>query len=458
MKNLPENFKTRMKSDLPSQYQDFMESYHKASFHGLRVNASKISREDFLRLSPFQLEPIPWDGNGFIYDPMECQPSKDVLYHAGLYYIQEPSAMAPANLLNPKSGDRVLDLCAAPGGKTVEMSSMMRDEGLLVCNDINPKRVRALIRNIEWFGIKNVVIFNEEPKRMAEALGEIFDRVLVDAPCSGEGMFRRDSKAADNWQQYYGGDCFDSQSEILNFGAKMLKSGGRLVYSTCTFGRSENEEIILKFLSLNPSFKLEDIPAEWDISGGLSEERLLPLHGFGRIWPHLHKGEGHFMAKVKRQGTPVPSSEGESRPFENADKISVDAVERFAKENLTQCGDFLSRIAIHENKVFVRPETPLELGRLRYVRNGWFVGEVRKDRFLPSQSLAMGLKRSQAQRTIDFERDDPDVLRYLKGETLGLKREALWHLICVEGFPLGWGKGQGHFIKNFYNRDWRMQG
>src|SRR6056297_4341380 len=185
--NLPDKFASRIKRDLKSEYEDFIEIYNQKPLHGIRLNTIKISREEFLKICPFELESVPWDDNGFIYDIEKCKPSKHPLYHAGLYYIQEPSAMAPANLLSPEPGDAVLDLCAAPGGKSVQLSSMINDSGLLLRNDINPTRVRALIRNMEWFGLKNVMILNEEPARMAGIWKYSFDCVLVDAPCSGEG-------------------------------------------------------------------------------------------------------------------------------------------------------------------------------------------------------------------------------------------------------------------------------
>ena len=456
--NLPEKFTSRIKIDLYAEYEDFIGIYNEKPLHGIRLNTTKISREEFLGICPFELQSVPWDENGFIYDIEKCKPSKHPFYHAGLYYIQEPSAMAPANLLSPQTGDAVLDLCAAPGGKSVQLSSMMKDNGLLVCNDINPKRVRALIRNMEWFGIKNVMILNEEPARMAEIWKTSFDCVLVDAPCSGEGMFRRDSKAAASWEQYGGKACTEIQRGIIRDASEMLAENGKLVYSTCTFSMSENEKIVSGFVKENSGFEMGTIPEEWDISGELTIDGAEPVSGFGRVWPHKHRGEGHFMAKVHCRKTTGAVQAELHKAGKAAFGRGLEPVKDFIEENISGFEDCIARMDIHGGKVYIRPEKSFNLAGLKYVRNGWLIGEVEKGRFTPSQSFAMGLKKHQVLNTIDLSIEDPDVYKYLKGETLGVKCNKGWNLVCVEGYPLGWGKGQGGFLKNMYNKNWRMQG
>jgi NOL1/NOP2/sun family putative RNA methylase len=456
--NLPDKFRARIKNDLKSEYEDFIKTYDEEPLHGIRINTKKISRDEFLRIFPFELEPIPWDENGFIYDAEKCKPSKHPLYHAGLYYIQEPSAMAPANILKPKPGNVVLDLCAAPGGKSVQLSAMMKDRGLLVCNDINPKRVRALIRNMEWFGIKNVIILNEDPVKIAGRWKSAFDGILVDAPCSGEGMFRRDSKAAESWEKYEGDTCTDVQREIIYAAGRMLKEDGKLAYSTCTFGRSENEEIVSEFVNKSGEFEMGTVPATWNISGELTCDGKIEVSGFGRIWPHRHRGEGHFMASINcRKNDELKRIKRENSKV-SCDKSSMEAVLSFVGENIIGFEESIERIDFHENKVYIRPEKSLNLSGLKYVRNGWYIGEVNNGRFIPSQSFAMGIEKRQVLNTIDLDMENPDVLKYLKGETLGVVCCKGWHLVCVEGYPLGWGKGQGSSLKNMYNKHWRMQG
>ncbi len=456
--NLPEKFTKRMKIDLESGYEDFIKTYNEEPLHGIRINTKKISRDEFLRICPFELEPIPWDDNGFIYDAEKCKPSKHPLYHAGLYYIQEPSAMAPANILKPKPGNLVLDLCAAPGGKSVQLSAMMKDRGLLVCNDINPKRVRALIRNMEWFGIKNVIILNEDPIKIADRWKSAFDCILVDAPCSGEGMFRRDSKAAESWGKYEGDMCTDVQKIIIGAAGRMLKKDGKMAYSTCTFGRSENEEIVSEFVNKSREFEMGIVPFEWNISGELTCEGNNGSLGFGRIWPHRHCGEGHFMASIYCRKDDEPKMITGGKGKGPCDKSIMEAVMSFLLGNIKDFEESIERIDFHENKLYVRPEKSLNLSGLKYVRNGWYIGDVNKGRFIPSQSFAMGLEKKQVVNTIDFDVENPDILKYLKGETLSISACKGWHLVCVEGYPLGWGKGQGSSLKNMYNKHWRMQG
>ncbi|MBK5251561.1 MAG: RsmB/NOP family class I SAM-dependent RNA methyltransferase [Peptostreptococcaceae bacterium] len=456
--NLPDKFRVRIKNDLKSEYEDFIKTYNEEPLHGIRINTKKITRDEFLRICPFELETIPWDDNGFIYDAEKCKPSKHPLYHAGLYYIQEPSAMAPANILKPKPGNVVLDLCAAPGGKSVQLSAMMKDSGLLVCNDINPKRVRALIRNMEWFGIRNVIILNEDPIKIAGRWKSAFDCILVDAPCSGEGMFRRDSKAVESWGKYEGDMCTDVQREIICAAGRMLKKDGKMAYSTCTFGRIENEEIVSEFVNKSDEFEMGTIPATWNISDELTCDGNADASGFGRIWPHRHRGEGHFMASIYCRKNDEPKMTTRENGKVPCGKSSMEAVMSFVEENITGFEESIERIVFFENKVYVRPEKSLNLSGLKYVRNGWYIGEVNNGRFIPSQSLAMGLEKRQVLNTIDLDMENPDVLKYLKGETLGTKCCKGWHLVCVEGYPLGWGKGQGGSLKNMYNKHWRMQG
>lgn len=456
--NLPKKFTKRMQEDLGREYEDFIKTYRGEPLHGIRVNTAKISIEEFLKICPFELETISWDKNGFIYDAEKCKPSKHPFYHAGLYYIQEPSAMAPANLLNPKQGDRVIDLCAAPGGKSVQLSAMMKDKGLLVCNDINPKRVRALVRNVEWFGLKNAIVLNEDPTRIADRWKNAFDCILVDAPCSGEGMFRRDAKAIESWGRYEGSACTDLQEEIISAAGKMIKENGKIVYSTCTFGRNENEKIVSNFVNGSDEFEMGIVPSDWDISGELTYDKNNEIKGIGRIWPQRHRGEGHFMAKIYSKKNVGLEKEDFQQMKYSGNKKCMEAVFAFIKENIVDFEECLERIEFYENKVYVRPEKGLNIAGLKYVRNGWYIGDVKSGRFIPSQSFAMGLKKSQALKTIDLNVEDTNVIKYLKGETITMNCEKGWYLLCVEGYPLGWGKGQGSSLKNMYSRHWRMQG
>lgn len=258
--NLPITFQEKMKQLLgEEEFQAYIQSFESSNKNGLRVNTSKISVEDFLKISPFSLEPVPWTTNGFYYEKGE-QPAKHPYYFAGLYYLQEPSAMSPAAFLPVNAGDKVLDLCAAPGGKTTELGVKLQGEGVLITNDISHSRAKALLKNVELFGLKNAMVLSEPPAKLAQCFGGYFDKILVDAPCSGEGMFRKDPAIMKNWEKTGVGFYRDLQREILGETVKMLKPGGMLLYSTCTFSPEENEQSIEYLLSLDESLSLIELP------------------------------------------------------------------------------------------------------------------------------------------------------------------------------------------------------
>lgn len=330
--NYPTEFKEKMKKLLADEYEAFEASYEKPRKRGLRVNEHKLSTEEFAKRSPFPLEPIPWVKNGFFY-PDEVRPARHPYYAAGLYYLQEPSAMTPASRLPLEAGDRVLDLCAAPGGKATELAARLSvldasDRGLLVANDISPQRTRALLHNLEMMGTDNYCVLNESPERIAEAFPEFFDKILVDAPCSGEGMFRKEEEALRLWSPERVADFAAQQKKILAEAYTMLKPGGMLLYSTCTFAPEENEQQIADFLQMHPDMKLQDIEPYEGFSQGRpdwvrSEKRdknpeqerekdsakncsLEELKKCVRIWPHKMDGEGHFLALMKKsKGMPA---------------------------------------------------------------------------------------------------------------------------------------------------------
>ena len=310
--NLPKKFKDRMESLLGEEYKDFLQSYRKPYYGGMRVNTLKLSPEEFEHLSPFSVRKIPWVNNGYYYDTKE-QPARHPYYHAGLYYIQEPSAMTPASLLPVEPGDMVLDLCAAPGGKSTDLGAKLKGEGMLVSNDISNSRAKALLKNIELFGITNALVLSEAPNKLSEYFNNAFDKILVDAPCSGEGMFRKSPAVIKNWEQY-GVEYYNKlQKEIIIFAAKMLKPGGMMLYSTCTFSPEENEGTIAYLLKECPDIHLINaLPSkeeqhklgisfdsfdrgkpEW--VGGPDE-----LRHCVRLWPHKIEGEGHFIALLQK--------------------------------------------------------------------------------------------------------------------------------------------------------------
>ena len=299
---LPAAFLERMKRLLGNEYADFLSSYERPRNTGLRLNPKK--RAD---VSQFITAPIAWEPNGF-YQNTDTRPGLSALHEAGAYYLQEPSAMAPARRLNAQPGEVVLDLCAAPGGKSTQIAASMDGQGLLVCNEIHPKRARILSSNIERMGVGNALVLNEHPAKLAERFPEFFDRILVDAPCSGEGMFRKEDAAIADWSEETVAMCAARQSEILCSAAKMLKPGGRLVYSTCTFSPEENEGVITKFLKENPDFVLEDSKVDFGRPTLEYARRIFPMDG----------GEGHFAARLRKLSenvsVPIYNSKLEKTP------------------------------------------------------------------------------------------------------------------------------------------------
>jgi NOL1/NOP2/sun family putative RNA methylase len=446
--NLPDKYIETMKETLGAEFEAYMDSFQDTRVYGLRVNTLKISVEDFLKISPFHLTPIPWIPNGFYFAEDE-KPAKHPYYFAGLYYLQEPSAMTPACMLPIDEGDCVLDMCAAPGGKSTELGAKLHGSGLLISNDISNSRAKALLKNVELFGLSNAFVINEDPKRLTGLYEGFFDKILIDAPCSGEGMFRKDNKLIKAWEkngpQFYGA----IQREIILYGADMLKPNGMMLYSTCTFSKYEDEETIQYLLEKRPEMQLVQMPFWYEgFSHGLDG-----LDSCVRIWPHKMKGEGHFLALLQK------SDEGRTGyhpPLEPSKDRLADELTDFLK--LVSMDIDPKRIYMFENRAYLIPEIAGDYSKIRKLRAGLLLGEVKKNRFEPSQAFAMALKMSEFQNTINLSADDPNVLKYLKGETIETAVSGNgWYLLCVDGYPLGWGKLGGTTLKNKYHAGWRWQ-
>lgn len=470
MADLPQSFLDSMNEILGEDYEAFLAGFDGQRQYGLRVNTLKMNLEEFERIAPFHLKKVPWISNGYFYEA-EDAPAKHPFYSAGLYYLQEPSAMTPASRLKVQPGERVLDLCAAPGGKATELGAALQGEGLLVANDINTARARALLRNLELFGISNSFVTNEPPHVLAERFPEFFHKIMVDAPCSGEGMFRKNPAVVDSWQEK-GSEYFSKlQREIIVQAADMLLPGGIMFYSTCTFSPLENEKTITHLLKERPD--MEVIPME-DYEG--FAEGLTSYRGevfdescklCRRIWPHKMSGEGHFMALLhKKNGVQQQVQQTVSQS-----SIWWEKCKGLNKEQKAAAEDFFSHvnIAYDEKRIDVRGDNlyylpaPKYDGRgLHFLRNGLFMGEFKKKRFEPSQPFALALHAQDFDQVLDFPADDERLSRYLRGETLdvsdliaGEKKRKGWQLVMVAGHPLGFGKLVNNNLKNKYPAGWR---
>lgn len=450
---LPADFLTKMKNLLgEAEFEEFMESYDKPRYYGLRVNTLKVSVKEFLEISPFELEPVPWTKDGFYYPEGES-PGRHPYYYAGLYYIQEPSAMLPGAVIDARPGENVLDICAAPGGKTVQIAAGMKGEGLLVANDINSDRVKALVKNIELCGIKNAIVTNDAPEKLAQRFEGFFDRILVDAPCSGEGMFRKDEEAARSWENFKCEKCCGMQMDILKSIDKMLKPGGYFVYSTCTFSPEEDERMISNFLQDYSGYEIADIEKAAGISPGRPEwaDGNLELSKTARLWPHKLKGEGHFVALLrKKTSNGVPERSGER---ERSSSAAIELYREFEKENLNIHidGHFINK----GNNLYCLPVDLPDLSGIKIAKFGWYLGQASGGKFVPSHSMATALKKGDIKNTVDFNSGSREVLSYLKGETLMVEGKKGMAGICVDGYTLGWAKQTGDMLKNLYPKGWR---
>ena len=427
---LPEAFLERMKHQLGEEYEDFLGSLERPRAVALRFNPLKGDAPSL----PFVQDSVPWEPMGFYYDP-ESRPGLHVYHEAGVYYLQEASAMAPVALLDPQPGEKVCDLCAAPGGKTTQIAGRMLGQGFLLCNEINPKRAKILSRNIERMAVANALVTNEHPANLAARLPGFFDRVLVDAPCSGEGMFRKEEAAVTDWSQETVEMCARRQAEILHSAARMVRPGGRLVYSTCTFAPEEDEMAVEAFLAAHLEFEPEILDAPWFVT--------VP-NGGHRMWPHKLLGEGHFAAVLKKtagEEEDISPAPGEKLPKE---WIS------FAKELGIQLPP--GKAVSFGQNLFWAPEEMPDLKKLKVMRPGLELGEVKKGRFEPAHALALWLKNCCSE--VSFPPDTPEMAAYLHGDVLPCDKQG-WCLVKAGNYTIGWGKGDKTQLKNHYPKGLR---
>lgn len=458
--NLPIEFEKKMKAFLGDEWDDFLYSYDNNRFQALRFNTLKVqSHEEIMRilmvLEISSDKRVSWANEAYYFDE-NVRPGKHPYHEMGLYYIQEPSAMSAAALLAPKPGMRVLDLCAAPGGKSTQLATYLGDSGLLVSNEINTQRSRILSQNIERMGIKNAIVTNEDSFVLASHFPGFFNAIQVDAPCSGEGMFRKLPEAIEQWSMENVAICAARQKEILDNAAVMLKPGGTIVYSTCTFSKEENEDVIEYFLERHPDFTLEEME---------------------RFWPHKVDGEGHFVAKLVRRGCVDTDlkADRKTKKNKNSKNRKNETKPALTKENMKLLSEFLdetisedmaawiknSRLVMFGEQLYRLPDMEVDIKGLKVQRAGLHIGEFKKQRFEPSHSLALALKLSEAKNVVKLTWDNPQTTGFFNGQSVMLSDEQTaeckkgWALVCVDGYPAGWGKVNGAQVKNHYPKGLR---
>lgn len=381
-------------------------------------------------------DPVPWAENAW-YLPLASQAGAHPAHEAGAYYLQEPSAMAAAAALRPRPGDRVLDLCAAPGGKSTQLAAYMGGRGMLVCNEPVPARAKILSRNIERMGVPNAVAVSALPEELSPLWPCFFDKILVDAPCSGEGMFRRHPETRAEWTPASPAGCAQRQSRILDHAARMLRPGGRLAYSTCTFNETENEGVIGAFLKAHPEFAL--VPFSLP---GLPESG-----GTLRLWPHRVRGEGHFVALLEKRDGDAP------RPFPSAPPPAParDAL-ALARAFLTeQIADPPMPNALFAGHLTLWPPDAPPMEKVRVLRAGLQIGEAKGKIFVPDHALALACA---PRRAVPVTREEAE--RYQRGETLSAPPGLRGYCVpTLDGLALGWGKASEGQIKNHYPKGLR---
>lgn len=438
---MKEQFLNRMKEYLGNEYEAYEHSLQQPRFRGLRVNETRCSIQRFLELAPWQCEPSPICPQSFYIK--EEHVGNHPLHLSGTFYMQEPSASSAVEVLDVKEGEWVLDLCAAPGGKSTQIAAKLHHSGFLLSNEIDKKRVLALLSNMERLGFSEYAITNETPQKLCRKLQGCFDKVLVDAPCSGEGMFKKHEQAIEDWSEEQVLFCAKRQREILHEAYQALRPGGTMVYSTCTYAKEENEETIAAFLQEHADMELIDCNVSFGRCG--LPDTGIDVSKVRRIFP-MDGGEGHFIAKMKKKG------EGERRHLKEVKQSKTDPLaEAFFKGHLKE-GD--SCVMQQGTKVYARMQPFVVLDGLQVIRQGVLCGEIVKKRFEPHQHFyTAGIH--QAKLSHVYEMSLSECEQFLKGYPLAASLRG-FVCLCYQGFPLGFGKGDGSWIKNRYPKGLRI--
>ena len=433
---LPDKYLKTMKNILRDEYDNYLDSFNQEPIRSLTVNASKISSQEFIKIFPYQLEKVPWTSDGFYFKDKEV--TKHPYYYAGLYYIQEASAMLPAEILPIEENDIVLDACAAPGGKSLKLLNKLNNTGLLISNDISASRANALLRNIERFGFENYYVISKDILEMENKYKNTFDKILLDAPCSGEGMFRKDNSLISSWLKKGPEEYATLQKALIKACLNMLKDGGELLYSTCTFSIREDEEVIKSALEAG-NISLVPVKMYDGFKSGIDNIGV-------KLFPHRIKGEGHFVCLLQK---------GNIKDKYMLMPTKVDCDIDFIKENIKKSfydGEFKT---INDSLYFVRD---FDTSGIRTLRSGLLLGKETKYGFEPSQQLALNLKADEYKNVLNLDICDIRVEKYLKGETIDIDTNLKGLLlVCVNNFPLGFGKANNGKLKNKIDKGWIKQ-
>ena len=435
-----EQFDARMKSLLKDEYDDFKKALLEKPVKGLYLNRNKKNVERVLEEQYIEHHPIV--ENGYLYDE-NYHPGRSAYFLAGLYYIQEPSAMLVADALPIEPDDFVLDMCAAPGGKSCEIASRLTGEGVLIANDIEASRARILSENIERFGLDNTIVTNVDPMRFTKQFQDAFDKIVLDAPCSGEGMFRKLEQAVDTWSEDKVLECAHIQKNLLKGAYDMLKQGGMVIYSTCTYSYEENEAMV-HYAVDELGFELLPLSKSHDLCPGVDLDEVV------RCYPHHYRGEGHFIALLRKPGNSPRKVVRPMKPQVSPADLKV--LKAFYQETLNK--KVPAYIIENNGHLYAIKKNFPELKGIRVLRNGLYLGEVRKNRFIPSYSLALTLTKEDVKRSYDYSCDSEEIKKYIHGETLEGTGNKGFGVIFVDGYPLSFYK-ESNQVKNLFPKGLR---
>ena len=435
-----EQFDARMKSLLKDEYDDFKKALLEKPVKGLYLNRNKKNVERVLEEQYIEHHPIV--ENGYLYDE-NYHPGRSAYFLAGLYYIQEPSAMLVADALPIEPDDFVLDMCAAPGGKSCEIASRLTGEGVLIANDIEASRARILSENIERFGLDNTIVTNVDPMRFTKQFQDAFDKIVLDAPCSGEGMFRKLEQAVDTWSEDKVLECAHIQKNLLKGAYDMLKQGGMVIYSTCTYSYEENEAMV-HYAVDELGFELLPLSKSHGLCPGVDLDEVV------RCYPHHYRGEGHFIALLRKPGNSPRKVVRPMKPQVNPADLKV--LKAFYQETLNK--KVPAYIIENNGHLYAIKKNFPELKGIRVLRNGLYLGEVRKNRFIPSYSLALTLTKEDVKRSYDYSCDSEEIKKYIHGETLEGTGNKGFGVIFVDGYPLSFYK-ESNQVKNLFPKGLR---
>lgn len=450
MKNLPEAFIKRMKELDGFDFDSYMNELSYPPVKGFRVNTAKISQEEFEKINIFGKEKIPFVENGYYLDYEKA--GNHPFHHAGMIYIQEPAAMAPAECIDILPHWICLDMCAAPGGKSTQIKNKLGDEGLLVSNEIISSRCKILTGNIERLGLKNTVTTCMDTKKLSKTFPDTFDLIMCDAPCSGEGMFRKEDIAIEEWSEENVRICAERQSEILENAVPMLKNGGYIIYATCTFSLEENEMVIDRFLSEHPDFELTEVKksVRENTSPGIAFKgcKSENLSLTRRFYPYISKGEGQFMAVLHNKGSDFTKAY-DKKSCKTIDKTVSD----FLDDVLTDYDASQLRM-YNNNPVFFNPDFRINDGSA--FSCGITIGEIKKNYIMPHHQFFMAMG-NKFKRKIELDADSDSLKKYLHGEEIDADCENGWAVITVNGCTTGGVKVVNKKAKNHYPKGLRLK-